>query len=228
LRSKRNRFNPGGSWSSEKRPVASSVSPGRFLHERIELLLRGVVQRRASVGEVDRREVAAPAASEELADQRERRRRGFDDEISDELPEDLSDPELRVVERALDGEIDVDDAVAILEQRDGQLHRQLGGRRALDPVSEFELVDEKAVLSGELAVLELVCNLHREPPARDRVAGVLPGVGRKRWQVDVVEAPLDVGESRGRERIDRACDFERGMVREAAPHVELRDRARPR
>src|SRR6266542_6490741 len=120
-------------------------APGRFefqsgpvlkrLRERVELLLRRLVRRVAAVGEVHRRELLAAPAAQELAEQREGGGDGLADEVAEDLPDHLAEPELRVVERALDREIEIDQAVLVPQERDREADRQLRRRLALDLVA---------------------------------------------------------------------------------------------
>ena len=70
-----------------------------------------------------------------FAEQPEGERDGLYEDVLDDLPDDGTDAELRIVERALDRHVEVDHAVDVLEQRCRKLDRQRhrferhGGRR---------------------------------------------------------------------------------------------------
>src|SRR6185503_12215285 len=85
-------------------------------------------------------------AAEEAADQREGRRRDLGQESDESLPDERAEPELGIVEAPGHRQVDVDDAVLVLQQRDRELERQGDGVWALDLVAELELVDHEFLL----------------------------------------------------------------------------------
>ena len=105
--------------------------------------------------ELDVRQLLA-ASSCQRAEEREWRGGRLRDQIDDDLHDDAPDGELRIVKRPLDRKLEIDDAVAILEQRDREQHRQLRRVRAVDMLAERELVEDQLVRRGELAILDLI------------------------------------------------------------------------
>ena len=103
---------------------------GKRLRERLELGLRQRGDVGAPRGKFDERELLAAAG--DRAEDREWRRHDLGDQVDDHADDQAADRELRIVERAGNRQLDVDHAVAILEQRDGKQHRKLGRRRAVD------------------------------------------------------------------------------------------------
>ncbi len=53
---------------------------------------------------------------------------------------------MRVIERAIYGHVQFDLAIAVLQYRDGQAHRELGGVRALNFFTQQELVEHDEIL----------------------------------------------------------------------------------
>ncbi len=71
----------------------------------------------------------------------------------------MSHREFRIVERALYRQIEVDDALAVLEQGNRKKDGQLGRGRAVDMLAERELIEDELVRRGELAVVDLVVRI---------------------------------------------------------------------
>ena len=64
--------------------------------------------------------------------------------------DDLADAEFRVVEAAFNRHVENDFAVAVLQDGDGQPHRQVRGVRAVHLVAESELVEGDDIFRGQL------------------------------------------------------------------------------
>ena len=129
--------NASPSVDGSARPAMSSFSAGRSASALPSVSMRFCAiggQGGAACREGQRRQLFA--ATEHGGQQRERCRHRLGDQIDDHLHDDAAHRELRIVERARDRQPDVDDAARILEQGDGEEHRQLGGRRTLDPRPE--------------------------------------------------------------------------------------------
>src|SRR5206468_3222889 len=128
---------------------------GQRLRKRAKLRLRACGYLGLSWRELYERQLLAPASCER-AEQRERCRGRLRHQIDDDLHDDAPDRELRIVERTLDRKVEIDHAVAILEQRNRQQHWQLRRIRAVDVLAERELVEHQLVRCGELAILDLI------------------------------------------------------------------------
>ena len=115
-------------------------------------------------------ELQIRTAAEQRSQQCERRRDRLFEDVDEDLPDDRSQAEFRIVERAGDRKIQIDDAVAILEQRDRQLDRQRYRVLALGLVAEFELIDDDVMLRIELAAVDLVVQLGGQLALGDVVA----------------------------------------------------------
>lgn len=76
------------------------------------------------------------SAPEKGAQQRKWRRHRLGDQVDDDLDNDAADRKLRIVERSADRQIDVDDAVAVAQQRHRKHHRKLGRGRAFNLLAE--------------------------------------------------------------------------------------------
>ena len=100
------------------------------------------------------------------------------------LADERSQAELRVVETAGHRQSEPDDAVAILEQRDGEPQGQFGRVRARDLVAELQLVDGQRVIGVELAVVHFVVEIGVERAAGDLVTGEAHGIGSHARQLE--------------------------------------------
>ena len=150
-----------------------------------------------------------PAATKGTGQQTERRGDGFDNQIDDHLENNGPQPELRVINRATDWQIDVDDTVAICQQRHCQFHWQTVGR-ALHLFTKRELVEDEVVAGRERAVWQHdVGHVHAELAALDAVACVFHAVGRQRWQLQVAHLALDVQRQRFGQWVEFAQNFQR-------------------
>ena len=116
---------------------------------------------------------------------------------------------MRIVERAVDRQIDLDLAALIFQQRHGQQYRQLGRIRTFDPVAEGKLIEEDLVLRVQGAVLDVVADVERELALGDAVTGILLGVGAERGQLDVLAARLHVDQQIAAQGIDGPVDRHR-------------------
>src|SRR5581483_8567450 len=136
--------------------------------------LRGGEESSASGREVDVIDVRAAAG--QPAQQGERRGDRLLHQVHERLADEWTQAELRVIETAGHRQPDPDDAVAILEQRDGKPQRQLRRVRARDLLAELQLVDDELVIGIEPGVIYFVVQIGIERTARDLVPGEPYGV----------------------------------------------------
>ena len=190
------------------------------MRSRRHLLLAGRVECSRARFKVD--EVHLLAAAEELAEESEWRGRDLGEEPDEGLPDEGPEPEFRVVEAAGHRQVDVDDAIPVLQQCDRKLERQAHGIRALHFFPELELVDHELLLGFELAVLDVVGDVDRQLALLDLVACKSPGVRRDGGHVDACELHADVREERGREQVHLAVDGRWRVTVDLALEVELR------
>ena len=113
----------------------------------------------------------------------------------------------------------------ILEQGQGQLHRRVHGVGAANLVAERELIDEHAIVRGELPVRDVVLDGQRQLALLDRVAEVGRGVGAGGPEVAVLQVAAHVDEQILRHRIDLARDGEQSGAIQAAADVNVGARA---
>ena len=69
---------------------------------------------------------------------------------------------LRIVGLAGQRDVEIDLSVAVLQQRHGELDRQVGGVGAVVAGPEGEVVDQELVLGLELLLVDVVVEPHRE------------------------------------------------------------------
>src|SRR4051794_11930631 len=116
------------------------------LHERDELVVFRGVQYGAAGMEVD--VVHLLAAAEQVAEQSEWCSGDFREQIENGFPDERPDSELRVVQAARYRQVDVDDAVAVLEQGHRDLQRQVDRIGTFNTVTQLQLVDDELVGGG--------------------------------------------------------------------------------
>ncbi len=138
-------------------------------------------------------ELRVLGAFEERAEQSERRGHDLDQYVLDDLPDDRPDPELRIVQRAVDRDVEIDHAVDVLEQRGRELDRQRHGLLARGRLAPFELIDADVMLGFELAILDQVLEVRRERALGDVVPGEASGIGVEHGQRNVLEFQADIG-----------------------------------
>ena len=168
------------------------------------------IERRASRREFD--DIDLVAAAEQVSQQGERCSDRFFQQVHEHLPDDGADPELRIIQAAGDRQVKVDHAIAVLQQRDGQFQRQIHGIGTFDLVAQLQLVDDNVVAGGELAVLDVVFQIHRQFALGDLVAREVSRVRRDLGQVDASIAHADVGIGRLRQQIGLAPDVRRRIA----------------
>ena len=152
--------------------------------------------------------------------QAEGRGKRLADEVEDDLANHRADAELGVVQRAADGQIQVDHAAPVGQQRSRQAHGQAVGR-ARHGLAKGELVQHDAVAGGELPVGQhLVGHVHTQLAAFDAVACVLHRVGRERGQVQVAHLARNVQRQRLGQGVELARDLQRGRALGAAQQLQ--------
>ena len=67
--------------------------------------------------------------------------------VDDGFPDDLPVAELRIVEASRNRQIQVDEAVAVLQNRNRQVKRKVHRLRTVDTFAEFEFVDHELVVA---------------------------------------------------------------------------------
>jgi hypothetical protein len=125
----------------------------------------------------------------------------FDDDVADGLPDDAAVAELGIVQAAGDGQVQVDDAVAVLQDGDGQIQGQVLGGGAFHPLAQGQLVHDDLVLAPHLALLELVFQVQGKLAGLDLAAHEGGRVGRQPGHLHVLEHHLDVHEAGGIEHV---------------------------
>ena len=241
LRARRRRRSPGGasrrgrtarrrsffqasrSRSSRLSPVTVSVSAGRSASAVATLsrLSRALASSVATPGANSTRDSSPPPPPTADASSANGARHRLGDQVADRLPDHAAERELRVVDRAADRQVEVDDAVPVGEQRDRELDRQARGR-ALDLLAEGELVEDDLVARRQLAArLDDVGEVDAHLAALDAVARVLDRVRRQRRQLEVAHLRLQVERERLGERVDLAVDLERRRALDAAAQHQL-------
>src|SRR5690606_8936298 len=156
---------------------------GQCLDQGGDVRLRRVVEHGAAGREIDVGQVFA--AAEGGGQQLEGRGHRLGDRIDDHLHDDAAHREFRIVQRARDRQVDVDVAAGVLQQRNGQQHRQLERVGAAGGLAEGELVEQHLVAGLQGPVLDLVVQVDRQLAAFDGVADVL---GRIRGETGQVHA----------------------------------------
>src|ERR1039458_5733497 len=164
-------------------------------------------------------------AAHQGAQQREGRRSRLDNNIEDHLEDERGDGELGIVGLAAQRDVEIDLSLAVFEQGDGELDRQVGGVGAVIAGTESEMIDQELVLRLELLLVDVVVQPHRELAFVQGMAGVSLHVGRKGCKVRVRESDRQVqvevlgqridfagnGERRG--RVHLATEIDRGRAR---------------
>jgi hypothetical protein len=93
------------------------------------------------------------------------------DRPRDQLTDDAAQIELRIAQGALDRQIDLDHAVAVLEQAHRQVHRQLPDAGDILARPQGQLVKRELVARADPTFLEAIGNIETEFAAHDREAG---------------------------------------------------------
>ena len=165
------------------------------------------------------------AAAEQGAERAEGRGDDLGQHIGDDLPDNAAEAELRIVEAAGDRQAEVDAAVGIFQQRDGEVQRQVFRTRAFDTVAEHQLVDHHLVLALQLALLDVVFQVERELAGIDAAPGEGGRVGCQARHFEVAENQLDLGEAGRIEGIDLADGARQAVVVNLAVEFQLARRA---
>ncbi|MCY1553593.1 hypothetical protein D9M68_900940 [compost metagenome] len=95
------------------------------------------VELRAARGEWHGTQVHVRAAADQAGDELERCLGGAQHQVAQGLPDDRHHAELRVVEVALDRQVEGDLAFRVLEQSHRQADRQVDGARAVDFLAQL-------------------------------------------------------------------------------------------
>ncbi|MNS92213.1 hypothetical protein D3C72_1263410 [compost metagenome] len=163
--------------------------------------------------------------------QRKGRGDGLHDQVADHLEDDGCEPELRIIERAADRQVQIDHAIAVRQQGHCQLDGQ-ARRSTLHRVTELQLVQHQLVGRGELAVrLHVVLHVHTHLAALDAVARIFDAVGREWRQFQIAHLAVDIERQRLGQRVELAGDVERRRAFGLAAQLqigELRRRTRSR
>src|SRR5262249_16285466 len=141
--------------------------------------------------------------------QGERRCDCLGNDVEERVPDNGSYAELRVRERARDGNIEVDLPARVLQHADREADGQVFRARVFPQIAEGKLVDEKVIVRGQGPLVEQVVNIHVERALRDRIARVLGGISREPGKLDSLRLGFEVHIRKRGERIDRTTDIER-------------------
>ena len=116
-------------------------------------------RRKLDVGKIFTAAVAARDAADSSRQQPEGRRDRLGQDIHEGVKNDAAEAELRIVERARDRDVEVNLALRILQNRDGEPDRQILRSRAFDAVAESELIEKDMVGGGQLLIRQLVMHI---------------------------------------------------------------------
>jgi hypothetical protein len=173
-------------------------------------------------------ELRVRAAAEQRSQQGKRRGNRLLQQIHQDLPDEGPEAEFWVVERAGDRQIQIDDPIAVLEQRHRQFDGQGHGILAVGLVAEFELIDHDVMLGIELAVIHFVVQLGSELALGDVVARKLAGIGIEGGELHIAEIQRHIDVQRSAEHIHVAGNGYRRIRSNAAVQVDLGARMRLR
>ncbi len=107
------------------------------------------------------------------------------------VPVQQPQAELRVGQVPMDRQIDIDLAVAAFQQGDGQIHQP--GAGLIHALPQGQLVQHYPVFRLDLALFDLVTQVHVQFALFDPIPAELARVGRKRGQIQPLERHPQVG-----------------------------------
>ena len=135
---------------------------------------------------------AATSAAEKRSDQGKGSGHGPGDNIEEKPEHDATDAELGIVEGSTNRKVDVNDAVSILEQGDGEQDGRFDRGRTLDSFAEDELVQNDLILGRQFSILHLVLDVERKLAALNSIADVLHGIGCETAELDFFGIGRDI------------------------------------
>ena len=173
-----------------------------------------------------------PAASKHRAQHRERRHRCFRQQIHHHTQHHLADPKIRVISAPLDGDIDHNLPIRILQQSHPQPHRQTRRIRTFHRRTKGELVKRDHRCRVDLLVIQQKFRIHHQLASRQFITRKLPAVRAQRHQIDVAKIDLQIHKLLRPQRIklprngNRPCTIHRRLQ----IHIRLRQilRRQPR
>ena len=125
-------------------------------------------------------------------------------QILQHLADKTPDAEFRRVGSAGEGEIKMNFAVSVFQQRNRKPYRQRGSLAAFYRLSESKLVDEHLVLRGQLFLFHLIFQCQRKLALVNRIAEICPGIRGERREFYFAENYLHIEEEIACQRIDSA------------------------
>jgi len=203
------------------------LEPGfllQCLEQRAELVALRLLEARAPGRELD--EIHLLAATKQMRERCEGCSGHLLERIHEYLPDDCADMEFGIIEAACDRQIEIDHAVAVLEESDRNLQGQVHGVGALDALAELQLIDDEAMLRVELAIVDLVVDVNGQLALLDLVAGKSTGVGCCARELHAAEAHVQIAVRGGRQRIHLPPDMHRRVAIDLALQLHFRARAR--
>src|SRR5690606_29018390 len=114
-------------------------------------------------------------AAEQRAQRTERRGDDLGDEAEQGLADQAAEAEFGILERPRHGQAEVDAALAVLEDRNGQVERQVRRVFRLELLAKRELIHDDPVVALQLLVLDPVLEIERQFARGDAP----PGEGRR-------------------------------------------------
>src|SRR5882757_2075766 len=166
------------------------------------------------------------ATAEKVAEHRKRRGGDFGQQVENGFPDERPDFELRVVQAAGYRQVDINDAVAILEEGNGDFEGQVDRVGAFDTLAQFQLVDDEFVCGGELAIFNFVVDVDGQFAFLNFVAGKVTGVGGSAGELHALEVHFDVAVGRRGQRVGFAPNMDGGVAVNPALQFDFRARTR--
>lgn len=143
-------------------------------------------------------------------------------DVDDRLPDDAAVTEFRVVQATRDRQAEVDLALRVLQDGDGEVQWQILRRGALDALAQGQFVHDDLVVALQLALLDLVFQVQRQLAAFDLATGEGRRIRRQAGHLDIAEERPDIRERRGIEQVDLSHGARQAVFVHLALQFELR------
>ena len=115
--------------------------------------------------------------------------------------------------------------MAVGQQGNGQLHRQIRCVRAVRARTKAQLVQDDLVAGLQLGIcIDAVIHIRRKLASFNAITGVFVAVGRELWQLQITHLATHIQGHRTGQRIDAPIDFQAGRARHPTAQTQWRQR----
>ena len=91
------------------------------------------------------------------------------------------------------GQAEVNHSLAVTQQRQRQIERQIGRILAVDPFAKRQVIDDDSVFAFQFSLIDFVFEIKRELAGLNRPTREFSGIGREIFHLQIAKGGFQIG-----------------------------------